>query len=62
MTQTQKVNVIQSFIVSTLLTFASFGFASYFGFIAEINWLEVFSIWTSCLCLVLFVLRNQDGN
>lgn len=59
MTHIQKINVLQSFIVATILTFASFGFASYFNFITEINWLEVFSVWTSYSCTWLCVKQSR---
>lgn len=58
-----KTNLLYSFIVATLLTYASYVLASYFNVIAnviaEVNWLEVFSVWTSYSCTWLCVKQSR---
>ena len=51
--------MIVSFIVATLLTSVSYGVGLYGGYIDKLNWLEIFSVWTSYSCTYLCVVQSR---
>jgi nicotinamide mononucleotide transporter len=53
--------ILISAVVATILTFASYFIGLHFGWITDLNWLEIFSVWTSYSCTYLCVVQSRSN-
>jgi nicotinamide mononucleotide transporter len=56
---TPTKNIFVSLLIASLLTGFSYMFGVYFKFIKELNWLEIFAVWTSYSCTYLCVVQSR---
>jgi nicotinamide mononucleotide transporter len=60
MSTTLEKNIF-SIVLGTVLTVLSYGIGMKFNWITELNWLEVFSVYTSYVCTILCVLQSRTN-
>jgi len=53
------MKVFWSAVVATVLTAISYGVGVHWGFIDHLDWLEIFSVWTSYSCTYLCVVQSR---
>lgn len=57
--QSLKTHIIQGVILGVVLTALSYAVGFGFGWVAELNWLEVFAVFTSYVCTFLCVVERR---